>query len=300
MMITESDYKKCIRENGIMNELHNSITRLLDSVGIFYRIWIRVKSYNSLKNKITNRVLEKGEGYKIQDLIGVRIVCYFNDDISIVEELLKKNYVEKDKDSTIDEFDADTFKPTRRNYIYELPDYVMHNIDGNLWNYHFDKTFEIQVRTIFAEGWHEVEHDLRYKNKECWDNYKELSRHLNGILATLETCDWALTKVFYDLSYQNYKNEEWVHMLKNKLRIRLVKDVPSANLNDLLKNNKDEIFKKLFTLDRNKLLSFFAHSQVPINIDNIIYAANHLFLLNSEIALLTPNIIKEKLEEFKV
>ncbi|MBK7959276.1 MAG: hypothetical protein IPK03_14995 [Bacteroidetes bacterium] len=27
-----------------------------------------------------------------------------------------------------------------------------------------DSTFEVQLRTILSEGWHEIDHDLRYKS----------------------------------------------------------------------------------------------------------------------------------------
>ena len=207
---------------------------------------------------------------------------------------MKNNLKEKNKDSTIDELDAITFKPIRRNYIYELPETLNTYIDERLWKFQFDKTFEIQVRTIFAEGWHEVEHDLRYKNQECWEDSTDLSRHLNGILATLETCDWSLSKVFNELAYHNYKNFEWVHMIKNKLRIRMINDKPSSEIECIIKENKNDILKKLFTCDRTKLLDFFSKSKLPINIDNIVYVANSLYISNANISNLTPKNYQRK------
>lgn len=37
---------------------------------------------------------------------------------------------------------------------------------------YIDDTFEIQIKTMFFEGWHEIEHDMRYKGEELWKNYK--------------------------------------------------------------------------------------------------------------------------------
>ena len=48
-MITEREYNNYIRTNGITLDLPKIISRLLDSVGIYYRIWIRVKTYSSVK-----------------------------------------------------------------------------------------------------------------------------------------------------------------------------------------------------------------------------------------------------------
>lgn len=68
-----------------------------------------------------------------------------------------------------------------------------------------DNTYEVQIRTILSEGWHEVEHDLRYKCKEEWNEFKEESRLLNGIYATLESSEWSMLTLFDRLSYSQYK-----------------------------------------------------------------------------------------------
>ena len=70
-----------------------------------------------------------------------------------------------------------------------------------------DNTYEVQIRTILSEGWHEVEHDLRYKCKEEWNEFKEESRLLNGIYATLESSEWSMLTLFDRLSYSQYKNK---------------------------------------------------------------------------------------------
>ena len=44
-----------------------------------------------------------------------------------------------------------------------------------------EPTFKIQIRTVFSEGWHEVEHDLRYKCKDDWEGCELYSHTLNGI-----------------------------------------------------------------------------------------------------------------------
>ncbi len=61
---------------------------------------------------------------------------------------------------------------------------------------YIDDTFEIQIKTMFFEGWHEIEHDMRYKGEELWKNYKGFSRYFNSILATLELCDKSMVTLF--------------------------------------------------------------------------------------------------------
>lgn len=92
-----------------------------------------------------------------------------------------------------------------------------------------DETYEIQIRTILSEGWHEVEHDLRYKCKEEWNNFQEESRLLNGIYATLESSEWAMLTLFEKLSYSQYKMETGIVCCATKCEYVLLVQVCQKN-----------------------------------------------------------------------
>ena len=176
--------------NQATKELEKIINNYLQRTGIFYRLWVRAKKSESIKRKIEKRHSKGIADYKIQDLFGCRIVCYFEEDIPICEKLLCKLFCEIEKDRSIDELDAETFKPIRRNYVYHLPEDIIALLDNEIWNFPVEQTFECQFRSVFSEGWHEVEHDLRYKSQEIWQDQSVLSRKLNAILATVETSEW--------------------------------------------------------------------------------------------------------------
>ena len=112
-------------------------------------------------------------------------------------------------------------KPQRSMVSFRFPEeFLMYTKE--LWNLPIDTTFEIQFRTVFFfEGWHEIEHDMRYKSllsdKEFWKGSEELSRILNCILANLELSDWSLVQLFEELSYNHYKNRDWEIMLKMQI-----------------------------------------------------------------------------------
>ncbi len=92
---------------------------------------------------------------------------------------------------------AAEFSAVRYNIIYELPLELLNgerNFPGA--SHLIDSTFELQIRSILSEGWHEVEHDLRYKAKQDWIGNDVESRKLNGIYATLETSEWTMIKNF--------------------------------------------------------------------------------------------------------
>ncbi|MCO4883527.1 hypothetical protein, partial [Paraburkholderia caribensis] len=104
-----------------------------------------------------------------------------------------------EKSSTIDLPSDSTFSVVRYNLIFRVSEDEEHSY-GRLFNGQpIDTTFEVQIRTMLSEGWHEVEHDLRYKCKSHWDQQQDLSRTLNGVIATLETAEWSMTRVFDEL-----------------------------------------------------------------------------------------------------
>lgn len=184
--------------DGLRKEIELDISSLLNSMGIMYRMFSRVKSEESIKAKLSGNSLY-GVSKKMQDYIGVRVVLYFNDDIGIVRKAISSIYEEKENDASIDEFKEDEFRPVRFNVVYEVPSHLTDSMGLEGFEDKVDNTFELQIRTIFSEGWHEVEHDLRYKCKSDWEGLGIQSRKLNGVYAALETSEWTMVKFLTSL-----------------------------------------------------------------------------------------------------
>lgn len=273
-------------DKRIANQLFTVIEREFDRVGLLQRIFYRVKSAESLDSKLKKDPDKYSEnGKKIQDLFGFRITLYFPDDLKIAQNILSTLF--KKIDQTVDEAENTTFDATRCNFIYELPHEVSEISSTLLSQPRVDSTFEVQYRTVLSEGWHEVEHDLRYKCKDDWREHDDLGRALNGILATLETSDWGMSKLFEDLSYRHYKNSNWDAMIRTKFRLRL-SGVIQEQLKEHLSVN--ELGKKLYRVNRDNLLTEVSKSslKMPINSNNIVYLCNYLFLKSQKITDLTP------------
>lgn len=285
-------------ENRIANDLVKEIDSLLSKAGLFYRIFGRVKTQDSIINKIEKKSYSENDK-KLQDLIGIRITLYFADDLKLIEEILKRNPENRFTfvDETIDKPEEDEFKPSRINLIFRLPTELSKQLDLIKKIKEIDNTFEIQLRTVLSEGWHEVEHDLRYKCREEWQDEIDLSRTLNGVFATLETCDWTMLSIFDELAYRHYKKNNWQAMLRNKFRIRFDKTPLSRELIEILDNNK-EIGKRILRYNRSHLLKQFYENDLslPILFSNLIFLINYLHLKNDQIERLTPSPIYE---EFK-
>lgn len=277
-----------ININSIIRGLENQIKSVLDRTGIFYRLWIRIKSIESIQEKFMRKA-ERSD-YLLQDFIGCRIVCYFHEDIQVCEKIIGDKFKEIEKDRSIDQIDSETFKPERRNYVFQLPKEVQELVEDNVWKCQIDKTFECQFRTMLSEGWHEIEHDLRYKHLETWENALSLSRSLNGIFATLQTSDWALMKICDDLAYKCYKEKDWNGLLRNKIRIRFIGNGLSQKLIQILNRNGD-IAKKILNFNKTDLLMFLSQKKLPITYDNVLFSINLNIIKNDEILRLTPTYI---------
>lgn len=273
-----------------IRDIENCMRNYLDKCGLYYRLFGRVKSAISTSRKFEEKMYS--ENHKMQDLVGFRIALYFQDDIRICEEIIRMLFAVDNVSHDTDK--VDKFKPTRLNYVCKIPS-EFDNIDPSIFiKYPIDNTFEIQIRTVFSEGWHEVEHDLRYKCQADWVDHTDLSRAFNGILATLVTCDWAIVNLFDNLSYRHYKKQEWKAMMTNKLRIRICDSEIRTDILDILNANQ-EIAKQFLKFDREDFILFLSRESIvfPLNINNIIFSINGLYIGEPLIDSLTPKAISE-------
>lgn len=284
--------------NRPVNDIINGIEMYLQKAGLYFRIFGRIKTGSSIDEKIKRKGYTR-DGKHMQDLVGVRIALYFSDDVPLCQEIIEKYYkVDNISKTTIE---PDKFSQERLNLVCWMPDEVADQFDPSLWNdYPIDKTFEIQIRTIFSEGWHEVEHDIRYKSLSDWNEYPELSRNLNGVFATLETCDWAILSIINDLAYRQYKSSQWAQMIKTKMRIHLQSNSLSDNIVEFL-NANPMIGKKLFRADREQVLLFMVFDlkkNIPLKLENLVYIINASTIKDPTLASLAPPIIQSRLKDY--
>lgn len=297
----DMDYTKLKKHIGsipyaIVMDLEERINTLFDRCGLYYRIFSRCKSPESTVMKMQVKNYAK-EGKHMQDLIGVRIALYFKDDIDVCVKIIQDNY--RVVEIVYDQETSDKFCPTRLNIVCRMPDDIADQFDSELWEFPIDRTFEVQIRTVFSEGWHEVEHDLRYKNQKDWIEHLDLSRSLNGVYATLETCDWVIINICNAMAYSKYKNGDWSSMLRNHLRIHFKDSAMSPELTKLLDNDQN-LAKELFRCEREPLLLCLSNKKMisfPRTMSNIVFLINELSIHNECIFSLTPPLLKKRLEE---
>lgn len=291
---------------NILKHIQDEILLEIDRIGIHCRVHSRIKEVDSLNEKIER----KGSGYyskegkKVQDICGFRITTYFIEDVKLLWDIFERKYEKVDESNdTITQENLAVFQPVHKNLICRMNKFdsetleELKSITGNEIFSLIDNTFEIQFRTTLSEGWHEIDHVLRYKCKSDWEEFIEESRMLNGIYATLETSDKALKSLFSDLSYQHYKKRNWEAMLRTKFRIKFSKEPLDREICDIF-DNTTELAKQIFRIDREELIEQIALSKlhIPLSFNNIVYLLNYLKLQNQELETLQPQHIRSDFE----
>ena len=281
----------------IAAKLTSDISELLSRSGIMFRIFSRVKTENSIRHKLEVKYAAKKS--KLQDMIGIRIVTYFQDDIDALALYYSVGDVVK---KAIDEFDSSTFRPQRLNITSRIPAEMKEDFMAALPEEYrdcIDPTYEIQIRTVFSEGWHEVEHDLRYKCKEDWEGCESYSRALNGIIATLETAEWNMKAIFADMARQNFRHSNYTAMLRNKFHLRFKSEALSESMETYLNANR-QLAEAVLNVDRLIVLYTLLTHKADFNLtfDNLVFLINRIEMMDADLMATEPENTKQMLDAF--
>ena len=136
----------------LAEKVYNMLTTIFRDQGIqLNAIEWRVKTEESLSGKI----IRKGGKYKsldsITDLVGLRIITFYTDDVDKVAAIVQ-NLFDIDWSNSVDKrklHDPNSFGYSSLHYICRLK-------EGSF-------PFEIQMRTALQHVWSAIEHDIGYK-----------------------------------------------------------------------------------------------------------------------------------------
>lgn len=155
---------------------------------ILPEISARTKELLSIVKKIKKKRREKGrENYSYRDLndkLGVRIICTFQEDMETIDIYLNKYFVIKKVEKKKETLDVKTL------------DYISNHYDASIKpsvKYFCKQTdlqelvFEIQVRTLNQHAWANTAHSLSYKQEA--DIPSSLMRKVYRLLSLYEIAD---------------------------------------------------------------------------------------------------------------
>lgn len=168
--------------------LENNICSVLNEMfcdgGIpIFDVESRVKDDASVKTKISSK------GYKnpieeIDDFCGVRVICYYQEDIQKICEIIQNEFVVLKEENKQEELSDNQFGYTSFHYVIKLKnEWLGHPSARGLDGFRA----EIQIRTMLMHTWAAISHKLLYKREE--DIPSPFKRKLNRLSALIELAD---------------------------------------------------------------------------------------------------------------
>lgn len=280
--------------NNVKMSLLNTFVTKLNNAGIYFNSTSRIKSESSLLHKLeTGKYSMQEGGRKIQDIIGIRINLFYLEDMDICEKILEETFLLDNWSKTKNE--ENKFEAQKCNGVFRIPSKYLRNIPASVWNKPFDQTFEVQLRTVLFEGWHEIEHEMRYKYKlgsdsketDLWTGHEDLSRVMNSIIANLELCDWSIMQIFNSIHDSQYKEKNWENAIRSKYRLRITQDPLKPELREYLDNNPD-IVAQFHTVSKRELVEILLNKKYhkELTPDRVIYLINKEIVHNEYISRL--------------
>lgn len=182
--------KKAYKENVKQYEkIAFGYVEELSSFENVHTVRYRIKDVDHLLEKIIRKTLEGEDDItvdnyaeKITDIVGVRVLYVFKSDWKRLHEEINKRYGEKfSQNPEIKLRDGDADEPYRGIRNVEIKKGMYRSIHYTLRHTSYDENsgneickvkVEIQTRSIFEEGWSEINHKLIYK--------KDLSEDICG------------------------------------------------------------------------------------------------------------------------
>ncbi|EYB69449.1 RelA/SpoT [Deinococcus phoenicis] len=157
-------------------------TGLLAGAGLnIHHVTGRVKRPSSLADKLRRKPGRYHTLEDVTDLVGVRVITYFERDVNVVARLTEDHFV-VDWDNSIDKsrmHDPDRFGYLGVHYVVRAEPDLVPELPGI--------RYEVQIRSILQHAWAEIEHDLGYKNREAVP--REVRRRFYRLAGLLEMAD---------------------------------------------------------------------------------------------------------------
>ena len=254
----------CIQYERVLNDLQQRIKRDLSKIELVPTIKPRVKSFGSYYKKVLSLLKQfKGqyEDLIIYDVLGLRIICPFLDDLKSVEKLIKEKYIvikieHKGTHHSFKEFGYESI-----HILIEVPLDILSRfkIDGSL-------VCEIQLCTILQDAWSEVEHELVYKTYfSPFD--ASLKRKLAALNATLALSDTLFQEI---RDYQRLLQSELKRRRESFLE-KLHNTIDSRTFELLKESGFKEVVKE--TNRKTKNVREVLYENIDDNVDNLLLRA---------------------------
>jgi len=169
-------------------ELKSLFEKLLISNKIsFLQIETRVKSLPSFLDKVYRLIsTNKYFSYNFNDLVGIRLITYYNEDVYQIADLIEREFEIHSKNSEYESHNRapDHFGYSSTHYKISLSPEKSYSVELNKFK---DIVFEVQIRTVAQHAWATIDHKIRYKTAEKIPH--DIQREIFQLSALFELAD---------------------------------------------------------------------------------------------------------------
>lgn len=171
--------------DAVLQSVHKQVRAALEARGFFPTVKSRVKRFDAYFDKLirTSRGEKKNDSMLVTDILGLRIVCPFLEDLGVIAELISSKF-------NVLEVENKGAHQSLSEFGYQSV-HLLLKIDPALFQEELpytDVVCEVQLRTTLQDAWAEVEHELIYKSDISFPR-ESIQRKLAALSATLTLSD---------------------------------------------------------------------------------------------------------------
>ncbi|HKJ05553.1 MAG TPA: tetratricopeptide repeat protein [Geopsychrobacteraceae bacterium] len=265
-----------------LQSAYQRLRSILEDKGFTPTIKYRVKRFKDYHDKLVKLQKQaKSADTPITDLLGLRVVSPFLEDLENIESLICKNFqvIELERKGDIHSF---------REFGYDSV-HLLIRLEGSSAEEPLAQATnvcEVQLRTILQDAWAEVEHELVYKSDLGFPN-DSIRRKLASLNASLTLSDLVFQEIRdyqKEVRRKALKRRQMVDNLLEGANQISIDQVPEVNSDATTFDNPDEL-QNLNGLSLEKMMFKALEAHSNKNFDQAILIYSRILRMKLTVAI---------------